>query len=208
MVAFSDWSTYSLMRISSPARIASGCNPTRLAQRIARFIKGRKEDYRGLRFMSEGIWAALIGVAGSILGSLTAWLLTLPAAVRNDAYDKVTGTIDEPSPNQSVAKTFLCSGIVTGLQPGSGLWLVVEVGDRMWPRENRPVPGADNKWAVRVFEDGRSKIVSVSLFVADSKASKRIEKWLEIGRTTGEYPEQFGLPGARRIARVDGIQIV
>jgi hypothetical protein len=158
-------------------------------------------------FMSDGIWAALIGVIGSVLGSVTTWLLTRPAAVRNDEYDKITGTIDEPSSNQSVGKTFLCSGIVTGLQPGTGLWLAVEVEGRIWPRENRPVPNPDNKWAVRLFEDGRSKVISVSLFVADAKASKRIEKWLEIGRKTGEYPELFGLPGARRIARVDGLQV-
>lgn len=157
--------------------------------------------------MDSGLLDALIGVGGSVLGSVTAWLLGRPSSIRNDAYDKVRGAIHEPHPNDNPGKTILCSGTVTGMQPGLSLWLAVEVGEKVWPKENRPVLDQDNHWSVTIFEDGRSKVIAIGLFVADAKSSRWIEKWLEAGQKVGQYREVVGIPGARRIARVDNIQI-
>jgi hypothetical protein len=157
--------------------------------------------------MDTTIWAAIIGVGGTIVGAVIPLLASRRWRVRNEAYDKVTGSITDPKPEQTVGRTFQCSGIVTGLQPGLSLWLAVEAGTHVWPRESKIVLDKDNKWSVTVFEDGASETFSVALYVADAAVDKRISKWLETGRCTGAYPELKGISGARRLARVDDLRL-
>ena len=127
------------------------------------------------------------------------------SAAANDSYDKVTGSFNEPKSNEAVGRTIQCSGIVSGLQSGLNLWLVVEAGDLLWPKETKVLPNED-KWCVPIFEDGVTEQFAVSLFVADTSADRRIKEWLEAGRRTGQYSELRGIPGARRLARVDGLR--
>jgi hypothetical protein len=122
-------------------------------------------------------------------------------------YDKVNGSFKEPQPNEAVGRTIQCSGVVTGLQPGLKLWLAVEAGDLVWPKESKVLPDEANKWYASIFEDGVTKQFAVSLFVADTSADRRIKEWLETGRRTGNYNELRGIPGTRRIARVDGLRL-
>lgn len=155
----------------------------------------------------DTFWPAVIGAAGTITAALITGLFARQASVRNKSYDKVTGSINDPQPNETVRRTFKCSGVVTGMQPGLSLWLAVEVGDLVWPKEGNVVPDQDNQWSTTVFEDGATETFAVALFVADSKVDRRIGKWLEAGRSTGKYSELRGIPGARRIARVDGLRL-
>ena len=126
---------------------------------------------------------------------------------RNETYDKVAGSFTEPQPNATVGRTIRCSGVVTGLQPGLSLWLAVEAGGFIWPKESNVVPDDTDKWSVPIFEDGVTDQFSVSLFVVDANADRRIREWLEAGRRTGTYTELRGIPGARRLARVDGLRL-
>ena len=157
--------------------------------------------------MDTTIWAAIIGVAGTIIGAVIPWLLGRKSAARNETYDKVTGSFNEPQPNEAVGRTIRCSGVVTGLQPGLNLWLAVEVGDLVWPKESKVLPDEANKWSVTIFEDGVTEQFAVSLFVADTSADRRIREWLEAGRRKGKYSELRGIPGGRRLARVDGLRV-
>jgi hypothetical protein len=129
------------------------------------------------------------------------------SAARTDAYDKVAGSFTEPRPNDVVGRTIQCSGVVTGLQPGLSLWLAVEAGDFLWPKESKVLPDATNRWSAPVFEDGMIDEFAVSLHVTDANADRRISDWLEAGRRTGQYTELRGIPGARRLARVDGLRL-
>ena len=158
--------------------------------------------------MDTTIWTAIIGAGGTISGALITALFARQGFVRNRSYDKVTGSINNPQPNETVQRTFNCSGVVTGTQRGLKFWLVVEVGDLMWPKENKVVPNDDNTWNAIVFEDGATETFALALFVADSKANRNIEEWLEAGRSTGNYSELKGIPGARRIARVGGLHLI
>ena len=128
------------------------------------------------------------------------------SAARIEAYDKVTASFEEPQPNEAVGRTIRCSGVVTGLHPGLNLWLAVEAGNLVWPKESRVLPDETNKWVADIFEDGATQRFDVSLFVTDAGADRRIKEWLEAGRRTGVYAELVGLPGARRLARVDGLR--
>lgn len=129
------------------------------------------------------------------------------AAARTEAYDKVAGSFTEPRPNDVVGRTIQCSGVVTGLQPGLSLWLAVEARDFLWPKESRVLPDANNRWSVPIFEDGMTDAFAVSLYVTDANADRRIRDWLEAGRRTGQYTELRGIPGARRLARIDGLRL-
>jgi hypothetical protein len=129
------------------------------------------------------------------------------SAARTDAYDKVAGSFTEPRPNDVVGRTIQCSGVVTGLQPGLSLWLAVEAGDCLWPKESRVLPDAANQWSVPVFEDGVTDEFAVSLYVTDANADRRIRAWLDAGQRTGTFTELRGIPGARRLARVDGLRL-
>jgi hypothetical protein len=128
------------------------------------------------------------------------------SAARGEAYDRVAARIDRPQPNEAVGRTIRCSGVVTGLQQGLHLWLAVESGNRVWPKESRVLPDETHTWFADIFEDGATQQFDVSLFVADEGADRRIKEWLEAGRRTGIYSELVGLPGARRLARVDGLR--
>ena len=155
--------------------------------------------------MNDTVKGAIIGAVATVLAALIPIIPNLQYIIRSKAYDKVTGSIDYPKPNETVNRTFNCSGVVTGLKSGLHLWLVVEVGDRMWPKEKAIVE--NNQWKATVFEDGSSNVISLSLYVADSKADKNIQKWLESGQITGNFTELKGIPHARRLTRLDNLHL-
>jgi hypothetical protein len=128
-------------------------------------------------------------------------------AARSDAYDKVAGSFKKPQRNEAVGRTIQCTGVVTGLQPDLNLWIAVEAGGHVWPKESKVLPGENNEWSVTIFEDGVSPLFALSLFVADAVADRRIREWLEAGRRTGNYCELRSIPGARRLARVDDLRL-
>ena len=127
------------------------------------------------------------------------------------SLDRVKGSISSPSPNTKVQKTTPCSGEATGFQKycGHHLWLVIECGKLKWPKEGEVLVGKDNRWEATVFQDSDNyeERFSLSLYVADPKGDKDIRKWLEAGRRTGSYPGLKGIPGVRRLARIDGLRL-
>jgi hypothetical protein len=158
----------------------------------------------------DGLWPAIIGAVGTVAAALIAGLFGLSArqqSLRNKSYDMVTGTITNPELGQSVRRSFECSGKVTGMQPGLRLWLAVEAGPLVWPKETVVVPDQENRWSATVFEDGATQSFSVGLYVGDSKVHTRIRKWFEEGKRTGDYAELRGIPGARRLARVEDLRL-
>jgi hypothetical protein len=149
----------------------------------------------------------LIWISGLTAGLLVAVLFSVaiiippPAAVLN-------ANIDEPKSGQTVSRrTFLCKGRATGIGPETHLWLAVEVNNRIWPKEREIHVLADGSWENTVYEDGATDKFSVSLLSADTEGEKQINQWIESGRKTGQYAQLVGIPGAERIARVDGLKL-
>jgi hypothetical protein len=127
--------------------------------------------------------------------------------VEKDPYDKVTGAIRAPRRNGKVGRTITCSGVVSGMRRELSLWLAVEVGDRVWPKEAAVTPDRQGKWRATIFEDGATKTFAISLFAADGATDRRLRRWLESGRQAGSYGELRSLPGTRRLDRVDGLKL-
>jgi hypothetical protein len=158
----------------------------------------------------DALWPAIVGAVGTVTAAVIAGLFGLSArqaSVRKKSYDQVTGTINEPHSDQPIGRTFRCSGKVTGMQPGLSLWLAVEVGPLVWPKESIVAPDQDNNWSTTVFEDGATAEFAVGLYVGDAKVDRRIRKWFEEGKRTGNYSELRGIPDARRLARTENLRL-
>jgi len=126
---------------------------------------------------------------------------------RSDAFNLVTGTIKTPAKDQLVPPSFRCCGEVSGMDPTLSLWLAVEVGRRVWPKENKPVVDRHGRWSATVFEDGASDQFAIGLYLGGPGVDERISKWLDRGRSTGKYREMTGIRGARRLDRVDKLRL-
>jgi hypothetical protein len=122
------------------------------------------------------------------------------------ALDWVKGYVDEPKPDQVVGSTIHCSGWVEGMGSGRHLWLAVEALGFIWPKEREVRVETDGTWKETIYEEGAPKQFSISLFVANDKANKRIRDWLDKGDETGDYKNLHRLPGTRRIAKIDNLR--
>lgn len=144
----------------------------------------------------------------ALLGALVALLGTF--VVRNDT-DKAVGTIDYPTPGSMVGRTIKCSGSVSNLSRDQHLWLIVEVNEKLWPKEGSVQPQKDGSWVHTIFEDPPKEreggLFSIALYVVNSEAHQRIQNWLDSGRSTHQYPPFKGISGSRRLARNDGIHV-
>jgi len=120
--------------------------------------------------------------------------------------DWVKGEITEPRQNQVVGDVFSASGWVEGTDAGLHIWLAVEIKGLIWPKEREVRIEDDGFLKETVVEEGATESFSLSMFVADNKANKKIRAWLDKGDQTGDYSELRRLPGMRRIARVEGLR--
>jgi hypothetical protein len=95
---------------------------------------------------------------------------------------------------------------VEGVGPECHLWLAVEANGYIWPKEREFFAEDDGSWKDTIYEEGTTAAFSLSLFVANSQANKRIRAWLDEGDATGNYDKMRRVPGTRRIAKIDGLR--
>jgi hypothetical protein len=123
----------------------------------------------------------------------------------HSVLDWVKGEISQPHSSQVVHNVIHCSGWVEGVGSNLHLWLAVEIKGCIWPKEGEIFVDDDGSWSKSVHEEGATDSFSLSLFVANKKANKRVRAWLDKCDETGNYSELRRLPGLRRIARVDDL---
>lgn len=144
----------------------------------------------------------------SLTAGLLAAVLFSAAVIIPPPATVLTGSIEEPKPNQTVSRrTFVCKGRVNGVGPQTHLWLAVEANNHIWPKEREVHVLADGTWENTIYEDGATDKFSISLLSATPAAEKQIDDWIEAGKKSGQYAELNGIPAAERIARVDGIKL-
>ena len=123
----------------------------------------------------------------------------------HSVLDWVKGEISQPHSSQVVHDVIKCSGWVEGAGSNLHLWLAVEIKGCIWPKEGEIFVDDDGSWSKTIHEEGATDSFSLSLFVANKKANKRIRAWLDKCDETGNYSELRRLPGLRRVARVDDL---
>ena len=82
------------------------------------------------------------------------------------------------------------------------VWLAVEVGDLVWPKEPALRPRADGTWYAVVSEGGDTPRVDLAMWTADSQGERAINKWLHMCRMAGSYPGMSPVAGMRRLHSV------
>ena len=120
---------------------------------------------------------------------------------------QVQGGIDQPKPGQAMERTCQCSGWASSVGPDMHLWLAVELGGLVWPKEGEIHPDSNNRWNGVIFEDGANDEFSLALYVANEDGHRRIRDWFEIGKRSGQYAEMRGIAGVQRIARIDRLRL-
>ncbi len=101
---------------------------------------------------------------------------------------------------------FLCSGVVEGIGRGCHAWLVTEIEGLIWPKEREIPVEKDGSWKEMIVEEGSIDTFSLSLYVANNKANRKIRAWLDKGDERGDYSEFRRPRGMRRIVRVSGLR--
>jgi hypothetical protein len=128
-------------------------------------------------------------------------LFSIPSSL-----DWVEGNIQRPKSGSLVKSKISCSGKVEDWGEGHHLWLAVESEDgHIWPKEGEIRVAKNGSWKMTVFEDGRTPRFSLSLFVADQKANKKIVDWLKKGKASGKYKKMRILVNTRRLDRIEGL---
>lgn len=123
----------------------------------------------------------------------------------HSVLDWVKGEISQPHSSQVVDDVIPCSGWGEGVGSNLHLWLAVEIKGCIWPKEGEIFVDDDGSWSKTIHEEGATDSFSLSLFVANKKANRRIRAWLDECDETGNYSELRRLPGLRRIARIDDL---
>ncbi len=118
---------------------------------------------------------------------------------RTPRLDGVEGTIETPRQGQVVDTTFTCSGFVAGWKPGLHLWLGVESGDSLWPKEGEISVRDDGSWSRTIFEQGNTELFSLSLWVVDAKGDRYIRRWFKKCIRIQDYPQMCKTPNMRRV---------
>jgi len=124
----------------------------------------------------------------------------------HSVLDWVRGEMSKPHASQVVDDVISCSGWAEGVGSNLHLWLAVEIKGVIWPKEGEIFVDDDGSWGKAIHEDGATDSFSLSLFVANKKANKRIRAWLDECDETGNYSGLRRLPGLRRVARVDDLR--
>nr|VFK19331.1 MAG: hypothetical protein BECKLFY1418C_GA0070996_105624 [Candidatus Kentron sp. LFY] len=112
----------------------------------------------------------------------------------------VRGQIDRPADRGIVPDHYRVFGTITERLPdGYHLWIVVQIGALMWPKEPEvSVVGTSWRTPTPISEGGMGPYRLV-LFLVDSEGQRSIEQWLRVGTATGNFPGLETIIGGRAL---------
>jgi hypothetical protein len=118
---------------------------------------------------------------------------------------KAVAEIVSPRSGQEVDRRFTLRAKTTAIPTDGHLWAASLVGDLLWPKEPE-LSVRDNEASATIGEGGAPADgkFSVVLLLVGKAGQEAIEKWLEQGRTTGDFPglKIEAIPGAQRLDTV------
>jgi len=114
-------------------------------------------------------------------------------------FNNPRGKINSPKNNVIVSRRFRAEGTIENLNTGQHLFVVVEIGGLMWPKDEANV--MDKIWSCEVYEDGSPPDgqFTLSLFSVGGKGYEDTKAWLERGKSTGDYPGLGTIEGSKRL---------
>ena len=119
----------------------------------------------------------------------------------------VHGRIDHPSNGATVQRVMHCQGVVQKHTASVDIvcWLAVETDGLIWPKEAVVIPDDTGQWSSMIQEGGSPGSFAISLWVVTPQGAKWIQDWFDRGQRTNHFPGMSALPGARRVAQVNGL---
>jgi uncharacterized protein YjbI with pentapeptide repeats len=113
--------------------------------------------------------------------------------------------------DQEVREQIAVGGDAALLPRKTHLWLAVEQGDRVWPKDHPDilVTGPDSTWAVTVYEEGvpEGDTFELVLYIVNDEGHERIREWIHIGNTTDTFPAFSKIPGSTGLQRISGLRM-
>ena len=120
----------------------------------------------------------------------------------HSVLDWAKGEINQPTSGQIVDDVISCSGWGECIGSKLHLWLAVEIKGCIWPKEGEIFVNNDGSWSKKIYEEGATDSFSLSLYVANKKAHRKIRTWLDKNAPNNNYSELQRPPGLMRLDRV------
>lgn len=108
------------------------------------------------------------------------------------------GQILYPESGQRLPRTFTVEGTLSDIPPGHHIWVAVQIGNLLWPKEPE-IPSKDHHWSQQIVEGGSPPggWLSLALLMVDATGNQMIEGWIRRGRSTGDWPGLNNIPGRK-----------
>jgi hypothetical protein len=128
-----------------------------------------------------------------------------PTRVLPVRHARPYGRILSPAEGDRVGRRIPVRVEVADIPAGQHVWLAVEVGGLLWPKE--PEVSADGpRWSGIVNEGGNPDDLAVSLWLVPADGQRLIEDWFARAYREG-YPGLASIPGATRLDTVRGLRL-
>jgi hypothetical protein len=116
------------------------------------------------------------------------------------------GEILFPQSGQRIPSTFTAQGKLSGIPARNHIWLIIRIGNLMWPKSSEIVP-VDQHWNALVKEDGTPKEFSLVLAMVGPTGNNEIEDWLRRGREGGGFPGLRHISEMMQLAEIGGLSL-
>lgn len=142
------------------------------------------------------IIAALIGAAATVVVAIKPW------------DKKPTGHMVSPQPRDRLTRQFSVSGTLANIPDDRHVWVAVQIGNLMYPKEPE-IPRGDTHFLQQIVEGGSPPggTFSLVLFMVGPEGQRAITSWLESGRRGQGLPGLARIPGSVRLDAVSDLTL-
>ncbi|MBZ5647543.1 MAG: hypothetical protein LAN37_10000 [Acidobacteriia bacterium] len=156
---------------------------------------------------SQSPTAVVVPLAVALIGTLG---LIVSAIVQrpHPQPPRPSGSITAPLPGQRVSAIVGVEGKLSGIPGQHHVWLAVQVGNSLWPKEPE-VPHRHQHWRREIVEAGlpREGKFSLVLIMVGPKGQADIEQWVQRGHRTNDWPGLTQVTDGEQLAVVGDLQV-
>lgn len=146
--------------------------------------------------------------ADVILVAALAAVVILAVAIwrrRLEGNNNASGEIRAPKDAQEVSSSLVVEGELSPIPPAHHVWLALETEGLLFPREPE-IPARAGHFELEIEpEEAPGEPFSLVLMLVGAKGQRAIEYWLLQGALGEGYPGFERVPGATRLAAVNGL---
>lgn len=122
-----------------------------------------------------------------------------------------TAHISSPKTGEAVPRApraFTVRGTLRDVPRGNHVWLAVQVGNLLFPKEPE-IPVSDEEWVQQIVEGGIPPDGEFSLILVrvGRRGQLKIKRWLSRGREGKGFPGLPTIPGSARLDVVDQLTL-